>query len=88
MGKRCDVVVMDVDGPSWQPDPMFNPVANLVYAADGSSVRHVFVDGEPVVENRRLLPIDQSQVWERARVARSDLMSRASIDLTPRWPVH
>jgi 5-methylthioadenosine/S-adenosylhomocysteine deaminase len=87
VGKRCDAVVIDTDGSAWQPDPWFNPVANLVYAADGSSVRHVIVDGNVVVEDRRLLTCDPTEAWAEALAARQSLMSRAEIELFPTWPV-
>jgi cytosine/adenosine deaminase-related metal-dependent hydrolase len=87
VGKRGDAVVIDTDGPAWQPDPWFNPVANLVYAADGSSVRHVVVDGNVVVDDRRLVTCDATEAWAEALAARQSLMSKAEIELSPEWPV-
>src|SRR6201988_5159522 len=46
VGKDADIVLFDTARPEWQP--LINPVANLVYAATGDSVRHVFVAGEQV----------------------------------------
>jgi 5-methylthioadenosine/S-adenosylhomocysteine deaminase len=87
VSKQADIVVADMDGPAWQPDPFFNPVANLIYAADASSVRHVIVRGESLVEDRVLLAFDCREVWQAARAARQALLSRLGIKLTPQWPV-
>ena len=37
----------------------------IVYAAGGSDVRHVFVSGQPLVQNRRLLTIDIREIMDR-----------------------
>lgn len=87
VGKQADIVVLDTDGPAWQPDPWFNPVANLVYAADASSVRHVVVQGRTLVEDRRLTVMDQRLVWQEAGAARRSLLSRLGVELMPQWPV-
>src|SRR5690606_35953547 len=47
VGKRADLVAVDLDRPHTQP--VYDPVSTLVYAAGRSDVRHVWVDGEPVV---------------------------------------
>ena len=49
VGKRADLVAVDLDQPHTQP--VFDPVSTLVYAAGRSDVRHVWVDGERVVQD-------------------------------------
>ena len=43
-GKKADLVLFDTKRPEWRT--IFNPVNNLVYAADGRSVHTVIVDGQ------------------------------------------
>jgi 5-methylthioadenosine/S-adenosylhomocysteine deaminase len=65
-GKRADVITVSMDGlhlQPWQSVP-----ATLVYSAKGLDVRHVWVDGEQVVQDRRPLRGDPSQA--RSQVAR------------------
>jgi 5-methylthioadenosine/S-adenosylhomocysteine deaminase len=45
---------------------MYNPYSHLVYAARGSDVSHVIIDGKPVMEDRRLLSLDLDEVLEKA----------------------
>ncbi|MGW6659524.1 amidohydrolase family protein [Rhodococcus sp. NPDC055024] len=85
VGKQADIVVLDTDGPSWQPDPFFDPVSNLVYSADASSVRDVVVQGNVLVQNRKLVHMNEIGIWNDALKARRSVMNRAGIELTPKW---
>jgi cytosine/adenosine deaminase-related metal-dependent hydrolase len=64
VGKRADVVVVAVDGV--HAAPALDRVSALVYAVKASDVRHVFVDGRPVVRDGELLTLDASRVAARA----------------------
>ena len=55
-GKHADMVLLDVD--AVHAVPMFDPLTHLVYSASKSDVRHVFVGGEQVVEDRRIVNVD------------------------------
>jgi len=60
IGKRADVIAVDQQAPHVQP--WHDPVANLVYAARGSDVRAVFVDGQPLVLDRRPVRLDAERI--------------------------
>lgn len=67
VGKRADLVLLDLDAPSLTP--LNNAVAALAYSANGSEVTDVIVDGKPVMRNRELLTIDEERVrFEIGRV--------------------
>ncbi len=55
-GKQADLIVLEVRSPHLVP--MYNPVSHLVYTATGADVKDVFVNGKPVVKDRRVLTID------------------------------
>ncbi len=59
-GKRADLVAVDLDQPHTQP--VYDPVSTLVYAAGRGDVRHVWVDGEPVVADGATVRCDRSAV--------------------------
>jgi 5-methylthioadenosine/S-adenosylhomocysteine deaminase len=63
IGKEADLIVIDTDRPHLTP--MYHPISQLVYAARGSDVRHVMVSGEPLVKNRKLLTIDETDVLKK-----------------------
>ncbi len=75
VGKRADVTVVDLSGPHVNPEAD-EVVSQLVYAARAPDVRHVVVDGRPVVQERRLLTLDPVEVVARARREASRLASR------------
>jgi 5-methylthioadenosine/S-adenosylhomocysteine deaminase len=65
VGKRADLVVIDTDAPHLCP--LYDPYSALVYAARGSDVRDVFIDGAPVYRNRRFTRLDPAEIMERVR---------------------
>lgn len=85
VGKKADLVVIDFN--RLHTTPAINPVSTLVYAATGGEVDMVMVDGKVVVEQGKLLTMNEREVIEQARKHASQLYSRAGIELKPRWPV-
>jgi cytosine/adenosine deaminase-related metal-dependent hydrolase len=55
-GKKADLIVVDVTAP--HVVPCESPYSALVYACRPSDVRHVVVDGRPLVRDRALLTLD------------------------------
>ncbi len=65
VGKRADLIVIDTNKPHLVP--MYNPYSHLVYAASGHDVIHSIIDGNIVMEDRRLLTLDVEDVIERSK---------------------
>ncbi len=65
VGKKADVIVIDTHKPHLTP--MYNATSHLVYAARGSDVRHSIINGQPVMEDRKLLTLDLAEIIARAR---------------------
>lgn len=66
VGKRADVVLLDLGGAHAQPESDGNLMSRIVYAARSTDVRHVFVDGRHVVRDGRLTTEDESRIVRRA----------------------
>jgi 5-methylthioadenosine/S-adenosylhomocysteine deaminase len=64
-GKKADIIILDVDKPHLTP--MYNPYSHIVYAARGNDVSHSIINGQPVMEDRKLLTLDIEEIMERAR---------------------
>jgi 5-methylthioadenosine/S-adenosylhomocysteine deaminase len=62
-GKMADVIVLDMQKPHLVP--MYHPVSHIVYAAKGSDVRDVIVNGKVLVKDGRLLTIDLEKLFEK-----------------------
>lgn len=64
-GKKADIIVVDTRKPHLTP--MYNPYSHLVYAARGSDVSHVIINGTPVMEERTLLSLDLGEILDKAQ---------------------
>ena len=67
VGKRADVIMVDVRGP--RQTPMYDPVAHLVYSAHGDDVTTTIVDGKVLMRDRKVLTLDETAVLAAARAA-------------------
>lgn len=87
VGKEADIVLFDTQRSEWQP--LFNPVANLVYSATGDSVRDVFVAGEQVVAGGRLTKVDEANLYSQIPTAVARFGKHLKLDqmVQLRWPV-
>jgi 5-methylthioadenosine/S-adenosylhomocysteine deaminase len=61
-GKKADLIVIDAHAPHLTP--MFNPASQLVYAARGSDVSSVVINGRVVMQDRRILTFDVEQAMQ------------------------
>ncbi|NWF55691.1 MAG: amidohydrolase family protein, partial [Syntrophaceae bacterium] len=64
VGKKADVIVLDMNKPHLQP--VYNIVSQLVYSATGADVREVIIDGKIIMENRKLLTLDEEEILRKA----------------------
>jgi cytosine/adenosine deaminase-related metal-dependent hydrolase len=83
-GKRADLVLYDRDQPEWRP--LLNPLNNLVYAATGSSVRSVMIDGRLVLDDGRITTVDERAIYERVEVLAREQVRRAGLTIESKWP--
>ncbi len=88
VGKQADLIAVDFNQPHLLPDGRYVP--KLVYSARGSDVIHAVIDGQVVMENRRITTLDEDKVLEQAMAARQDLIGRAGQEtrdlLAAPWP--
>lgn len=79
VGKRADLVLLDLNHPSVTPTvstPLHTAIPNVVYGASGDIVSTVLVDGLPVVQHGTLCTGDQQQIIETANQRAQDLFAR------------
>lgn len=63
-GKSADLAAVELAGP--ELEPCYDPASHLVYAAGREHVTHVWIQGRPVVADRRLLTVDSEAVCASA----------------------
>ncbi|MEM2897473.1 MAG: amidohydrolase family protein, partial [Candidatus Bathyarchaeia archaeon] len=87
VGKKADVITIGLKKPHLTP--CFNPASNIVYAAQGSDVDTVIVDGKIVVREGKLLTMDEGEILEEAKARGLKLIQKTKLDekIVPRWPI-
>jgi 5-methylthioadenosine/S-adenosylhomocysteine deaminase len=73
VGKRADMILVNTSPLHLQP--LYNVYSHLVYSADGGDVSDVVVEGRLLMENHRLLTLDEQQIISRAQFYRDQLLS-------------
>jgi 5-methylthioadenosine/S-adenosylhomocysteine deaminase len=75
VGKRGDVIIVDMQKPHLKP--MSNPISHLVYAARGSDVSTVIVDGKVIMHEGSFRTLDVAEVCKFAEEEAFDLFEKA-----------
>ncbi|QCG68533.1 TRZ/ATZ family hydrolase [Pseudomonas veronii] len=60
VGKAADIVAFDLSGLAQQP--IYDPVSQLIYATGRDSVKHLWVAGKQLLDNRQLTRMDEPQL--------------------------
>ncbi len=85
IGKKADFIVINMDAPHLTP--AWDPVSTIVYAAVGTDVDTVVIDGQLVMQGRKVLSLDENAVLAEVRQRYVQVADRAGLKITPRWPV-
>lgn len=78
-GKKADVILVDLLAPALSPilpGPVRNIVPNLVYAASGSEVETVIIDGQVVVDQHEILTVSEKDVVATANRSALEICER------------
>lgn len=76
-GKRADIIVVRLEGPF--VEPVHDPVSALVYAAVGTEVATVVVDGRILMRDGVVVDLEEEAVLDRSRRAAVDLARRVGL---------
>jgi 5-methylthioadenosine/S-adenosylhomocysteine deaminase len=64
-GKKADLIIVDTSAP--HATPMYNVYSALVYSLKASDVRTVVIGGKPIMEDRKMLTLDQPAILAKAQ---------------------
>ena len=87
VGKKADVTMFNTLTPQWQP--LYNPVANLVYSATGASVDTVICDGKVLMEGRQLKTLKEDEIYREVARLMPGILKKTNLEekIKPLWPV-
>lgn len=75
VGKKADIILVNLKKANLTP--LTNPVSHMVYAARGTDVDTVIVDGKVLMENRQLRTLDLEEVLKFANEETRKLFTKA-----------
>jgi 5-methylthioadenosine/S-adenosylhomocysteine deaminase len=76
-GKKADIILVDLFKPHLMPLNM--PVYRVTCFANGADVSTTIVDGRILMEDGKVLTVDESDVMERAQVATDTMLERSGL---------
>ncbi len=88
-GKKADLILIDVKRPNWIPNHEFSLIPNLVYSGEGRDVDTVIIDGRIVMQDRKVVTVDEEEILEAAQRSSEGILDRLKskfgIEIKPRW---
>ena len=81
VGKRADLLLIERD--SLNQIPLYNIYSDLVYATKASDVEGVIINGRVVMQNRRLLTLNEVSIKRDARTYRERIIKSLNSTSTP-----
>ncbi|RDW89287.1 putative atrazine chlorohydrolase deaminase [Coleophoma cylindrospora] len=87
IGKKADFVAIKLKRAHQVPN--YDPVATVVYATNAGDVDLVVVDGKVLVQDGKLLSMDEEAVMKDGILAGKAVIERAGLakEIVPKWPV-
>jgi 5-methylthioadenosine/S-adenosylhomocysteine deaminase len=77
-GKKADMIIVDTNAP--HATPMYNVYAQIVYALQNSDVRTTIINGKIVMEDRRLLTLDEPAILAKAAEFKAQIAKSLAAD--------
>jgi 5-methylthioadenosine/S-adenosylhomocysteine deaminase len=81
-GQLADFVLLDMNRPHLRPlitSPRSNVVFNIVYYATGADVDSVVIDGKLVMQDRKMLTVDENEILDQLQTHAQRLWERADL---------
>jgi len=92
-GKKADLILIDLRKPWLYPiveKPKLNVINDIIYSGSGNDVDTVIVDGKIIVQNRKVLTVDEEEVLEKAQKVTESLLERSGVvneQIPWRWSI-
>ncbi len=72
-GKRADLITITLAHPN--AVPLYNVYSQIVYASKAADVEDVFINGRPIVSARRVLTLNQQDIYRKAGEYRQQILA-------------
>ncbi len=85
-GKKADVIIVECKRPNWVPVHDFSLVPTMVYSGEGADVETVIIDGNVVMEKRKIKTVNVKKVLGQAQRVTEKLLKKLPFQLQAKWP--
>ncbi len=75
-GYDAEIVIYNTERPELQP--LYDPTAQLVYSAQAAAVETVISRGKPIMENGKVLTLDEEEIYRKASYWREKILKKLS----------
>jgi len=75
-GYDADLIIVDAQRP--ELTPLYDPTAQLLYSAQAAYIETVLCRGKPVMENGKVLTLNEEEIYERANYWREKILKKLS----------
>jgi 5-methylthioadenosine/S-adenosylhomocysteine deaminase len=72
VGKKADIILVDTNSANMVPDSS-SLSSNIIYSANGSNVDTTICNGKVLMENKKLVVLDEEEIYRKARQAIKEL---------------
>lgn len=76
IGKKADLILVDIN--NLESQPMYDPYSQLVYSLRSEQIKDVIINGKLIMENRKLLTIDEEQLIDKAKFYQKKIINYIS----------
>lgn len=83
VGKKADILIFETRRPEWRP--LHNEIQNLVYSASSDSIDMIIIDGKVVMENKKVLTVDEEMILQGLDETTRDMKTRIKAPLVSSW---
>jgi len=73
-GYKADIILIDLNAAHMIP--RYDILANIVYASQAADVNTVIINGQIIMENRRITQFDEQEVLSKCKAIAGDLITR------------
>ena len=80
-GKKADIIILDWKQPHLTP--VYNYYSHLVYSATGHDVKSVLVDGKLIMDNRRVLTVNEKEILMAVGEIGKNIKEGRKVDFGP-----
>jgi 5-methylthioadenosine/S-adenosylhomocysteine deaminase len=79
-GKKADLIIVETTAP--HATPMYNVYSALAYSLKSSDVRTVVIGGSPVMEDRKMLTLNEAEILAKAQQYKTQIQQSLSAPST------